>query len=492
MNVFPVLQRELLVAARRRATHRIRSISAMIAILVVMVVLPFTALISAPTSFGRGLFQFLSGYAMLLAALSGAFITANALAAERDDGTLGLLFLTDLSAADIVFGKFFATALNPLYALFAIFPALAIPMLFGGVMVEEFWRMAAALVATLFFSLALGLLISAASRSSKQVTAKTFSLLLFFFLAPLGLALLGTVPGVGPGLGNFLTHLGAASPVNAYRLAFTAGTRSMDPRFWETIGILVLSGTLFLGASAFALPRSWRRGEGAREAAERRFSAAGAARLAGNPIDWLVSRSGRTTARILYVLVIVGLALAIGGNLAGPASALGVHYGKAAVHWAIKLLIAVEAARFFREARRSGAWELLMCTPLRHSEIFGGLWRGWRRLFGPPILVLIFIELAAATVTFAFSFRYGFFELAAVNSALDLVAGSFLVGCLSVLFSVRLKKPEFAPALAFGMTLLAEVLFCVPNLLIYAIAIPVCRDLLKRDIRREIRRYHGA
>jgi hypothetical protein len=45
---------------------------------------------------GNPLFNLLTGYTFALCASAGIFLTADSLSEEKRDGTLGLLFLTDL------------------------------------------------------------------------------------------------------------------------------------------------------------------------------------------------------------------------------------------------------------------------------------------------------------------------------------------------------------------------------------------------------------
>lgn len=87
---------------------------------------------------GRTLFTSLSILAFAFCPLVGPFLTADCLSEEKRDGTLGLLFLTDLSILHVVVGKWIATALAGLYGLLAILPALGLPLLFGGVTPGEY------------------------------------------------------------------------------------------------------------------------------------------------------------------------------------------------------------------------------------------------------------------------------------------------------------------------------------------------------------------
>src|SRR4029450_218244 len=87
------------------------------------------------------------------------------------------LFLTDLKGNDVVFGKLIGSSLNALYSLLAVLPVLGIPLLLGGVTGGEYWRTVAALLNALFFSLALGLLVSASCRQEYVAMGVTTALL---------------------------------------------------------------------------------------------------------------------------------------------------------------------------------------------------------------------------------------------------------------------------------------------------------------------------
>ena len=109
---------------------------------------------------------------------AGVRFTADALSRERREGTLGLLFLTDLRGYDVVLGKMVITSLNAFFALLAALPLLALPILIGGVSVGEFWRTTLVLINTLLFSLGVGMLISAFGVEERKVLLGTLLLLL--------------------------------------------------------------------------------------------------------------------------------------------------------------------------------------------------------------------------------------------------------------------------------------------------------------------------
>src|SRR5262245_51565625 len=100
MTFLPIVERELRTAARQRATHRMRLAAALLALVIwflFSVFGNFTSPQRAQLIFGAiGILSL--GFAML----AGAFLTADCLSEERREGTLGLLFLTDLKGHDVV------------------------------------------------------------------------------------------------------------------------------------------------------------------------------------------------------------------------------------------------------------------------------------------------------------------------------------------------------------------------------------------------------
>ena len=191
MTFLPIVGRELRVAARRRLTYWGRALFALLAI-VIGVFVYLANYRSGPLSFAERLFGTLIWLATFYCLFSGIGFTADSLSEEKREGTLGLLFLTDLRGYDVILGKLAATSMSGFYAILALFPMLAVPLLLGGVTVGEFWRVVLVLVLTALFSLAAAILVSALSRSRRKARAGAFFLLLLFgagFPAAAGLIL---------------------------------------------------------------------------------------------------------------------------------------------------------------------------------------------------------------------------------------------------------------------------------------------------------------
>ena len=128
MSALPIIERELRVRARKPWTVWMRVVVGLLMSLLAIETLSW----SPPRGFGVGtwragkaLFDTLSGLLFLLCLVEGVRQTADCISKEKRDGTLGLLFLTDLHGFDVVLGKLVATSLGSFYLLLAAFPAMA-------------------------------------------------------------------------------------------------------------------------------------------------------------------------------------------------------------------------------------------------------------------------------------------------------------------------------------------------------------------------------
>ena len=115
MSFLPIVDRELRVTARRPRTYWSRLLVALIAIVIGAVLLGAYAL-TPQTQVGQTLFWALAGLSFCHCLFAGRMATADSISEEKREGTLGLLFLTDLKGYDIVLGKVVATSLNSFYA----------------------------------------------------------------------------------------------------------------------------------------------------------------------------------------------------------------------------------------------------------------------------------------------------------------------------------------------------------------------------------------
>ena len=165
------------MASRRAGTYWLRLLVAAALIVISTWVFVVSGKLQ-PQMVGRTLFYTLTGGVMLYVMLAGLRSTSDCLSEEKRDGTLGLLFLTDLRGYDVVLGKLLANSLAVFYCVLAVLPVLAVPLLMGGVEVTEFARLVAVIVNSLFFSLSAGMLASAICTSARATISWTLLLLL--------------------------------------------------------------------------------------------------------------------------------------------------------------------------------------------------------------------------------------------------------------------------------------------------------------------------
>jgi ABC-type transport system involved in cytochrome c biogenesis permease component len=182
MTFLPIVERELRVAARRPATYWTRSAMGLGSILIGVLVFVFCFGLPAQQT-TQFIFQGLAWLLMLYCLLLGR-ATTDCLSREKREGTLGLLFLTNLKGHDVVLGKLAATSLGSFYALLAAVPVLAVPLLMGGVSSGEFWRMVLTLIDTSLFCLVVGVFSSALCREHRQAAALNLNLLLLLAAVP--------------------------------------------------------------------------------------------------------------------------------------------------------------------------------------------------------------------------------------------------------------------------------------------------------------------
>ena len=403
MTVLPIVARELRVSARRWGTYILRLGAATSAIALAVIVYFFASQQGArPADLGRIIFVVLSGFAFLYALLIGVRVTSDCLSSEKREGTLGLLFLTDLKGYDIVLGKLAASALDSFYALLGILPVLAIPILLGSVTAGEIRRTAVALVSTALFSICAGLMVSALSVHERKATAGTFLLIL---LITAGLPVVILITQAYTGWGADVLWAFGLSP-GASIVAALANTPASIPfdLYWFSIGMSLIYAVIFTAVATFAVPRVWkqkaeplrkpvREPDAQRQDVAQRWRQR-AAVLDASPSCWLAGR-GRLRGLWLWIFLACALGSWLWGYAEGGSSMLNSElnlFWLFLVQGVIKVFIASEAVRTYSEEFKRGALELILCAPLRVREIINGQLLNLFRYFRWPVAALLGLD----------------------------------------------------------------------------------------------------
>src|SRR5437667_5435693 len=148
MSVLPVIVRELRSQARQPLTHWLRLLGGLSVLAAIAVALWTLGAIKAQDRGGYGFPNMVHTFGSTLFGKMNLFIfvaiwlfvplaTADAVSRERREGTLPLLYLTELRSVGIVVGKAFVHMLRSVSLFLAMAPWLMLPLRVGGVSVND-------------------------------------------------------------------------------------------------------------------------------------------------------------------------------------------------------------------------------------------------------------------------------------------------------------------------------------------------------------------
>ena len=410
-NVWPVVQRELREGARRPVNHRLRFLSAGVGTLLLWAIVANSQKPSA--QLGSWLLGGLHSLLLGLIALFVPALTADCIARERREGTLGLLFLTPLTAGGIVAGKALAQALRALTLWLAVLPILAIPFMTGGITwYDAFSALSLEFCATVL-CLAAGLLASSLARG------RNTAFLLAFFGGAVFLLLFGQlfayiiiVAWQGFGASAFsgmpwwqwqLETLPIFTGLLDVRgFAGWSSIATFSPVLskiwislcWASPPVVLLIFFVVAWFAACRVKRSWQdkipspRREGfflryCTPVFRRRFRRSAQRTLDWNPIAWLQQYSWRARLSRWGLCLLFALIECVFFDASSDdhAALLPLLLTLAGIYTFV-------GVNGFLEEKRSGALELLLITPISVNKlIFGRAWGLWKQ-FLPAALIL--------------------------------------------------------------------------------------------------------
>ena len=401
MNPFPIVGRELLVASRRRETQLIRFVTALTAIVVLTWMFIVMRMDNAPPhQFSQIIFGVIAGFAFFFCNLAGVRLTADTLSEEKRNGTLGLLFLTNLRGLDVVLGKMSACSLQAVFGLMAVAPVMMVPLLMGGVDPAEVGRMVGVLFAALFMSLSVGMACSALFKSSKAAIGVTFLVILILnFGIPVISIVLDEYNYISSSDSEFLACFSSGA---MFPLGFSSNFSGNSPLFYQSLATALSVGIVSLGFSVWWAQRAWQDREAKPSAAAKMRPVEAISRrtklLDDNPAYWLGAR-WRWRPLLVWAAVFAGFMLWLWGLLE---NGRWDDEENLMTLWCtftgFKLWIASASCDRFREDRQQGSLELLLATPLIYSDFSLGQARRLLWQFGWPL------SLVLATVPFMMAY----------------------------------------------------------------------------------------
>ncbi len=237
----PIIHKEVLSALRTRKAAAFQGLFLLAAGCIVWLLWPADGLQDMAGHQGRRLLGVLAVTELIMIALFAPAFTATAITTEKERNTLESLFATLLGPGRIAAGKIVGSLTFLVLVVVSGVPALAAPLLLGGVGAGEVVVVLGILLLTAAQVGMIGLLVSAVMRRSYQAILLTYGVLL-------AVCLLVALP-VWPVSGQLIHRGGPAwqatfhvaaslSPLQAMlsaiwpHSAYTAGARNMPP-FWK-------------------------------------------------------------------------------------------------------------------------------------------------------------------------------------------------------------------------------------------------------------------
>jgi ABC-type transport system involved in multi-copper enzyme maturation permease subunit len=396
VTFLPIVERELRIAVRKPGTYVVRVLGTLVAFFIAWWLVATMSRFAVPNAIGNRLFHLLTHVAFFVSLFAGVLLTSDCISEEKRDGTIGFLFLTPLRSYDVVAGKLIGASLNAVYALVAIVPVLAIPLILGGVTGAEVVRISMVLLNTLFLSAATGILVSACNRFAQRSVFWTIALVLIaayaFPMLP-ALACLSPRTLYGAGFANVFASRSAFF-VGAFiaqhflawgLLAFASGVTNLT---WRESSQRVVTGDATAASeNELLLPN---RPVTSREPL-----------LDGPPEEWL-ARRGRKMGWIWGSLALVFAAWMSVLQRGKPVPPGAIITGMACLHLALQFWVSAESARRFNDDRRSGALELLLSTPLTFAQVVQAQWLSLKHQFRPVIFAILGVDSFLVIYTFAF------------------------------------------------------------------------------------------
>ncbi len=434
----PLSDRELRVASRRIRSYAVRS--GYIVLLCVLILSAWYSLIGMPNNammaFGVSRASVVSSYVavrillfqFVAAQLLAALMLSSSLGDEMRRGTLGVLLTTPITSLHIVVGKLLSGLLQVVLLLGISLPALAILRCLGGLSWEEVRAGFCIVLSAAVFAGALSLLLSTYyPHPYRAISAGAVTYLVLFAGLPFVAICLVQV-GVlnGPLTASLLDLL---NPFRAIYRALpwfgrppTAGTGSF---FSWPIHCLIMAG-LALAVSCVSV---WRiRRVAARTVLPRTGSARAIYRLRGSPVAWKEDPSGRPWRRRGNLVIgAVALVMCVSALTMNPARrvplASSVYYGFGGLWLAAILRLAISVAGGVAREKESGAWQVLLTTPLGERQILWGKAAAALRYNATLFLSLLVVQIGLVLSDgvpgkYLIAVFYVFFRLAAIGFVL--------------------------------------------------------------------------
>lgn len=474
MLSFPLIARELRIQSRKRGTYDLRTICGLGAFAALWF---FASQFPEHAANGTYLFTLIHACLALMLFVIAPIGAADAISREKRDGTLSLLLLTKLTPVQIVLGKIAAHLIRLFYFWVMMLPFIMLPVLMGGVGLNDFFFSMIILFAIAAAGISAGLIASAfclsftAAISWAIILATLFTVIagssivnLLFVLLPGGQ--LAQLPAevrifvIGP-----LTMLLPMQVQDiAGRFIGSRWTVQMIELGLAFFSILFLRFSLGICARQVGR-RSEFAGETKRQSAFRRtfltpllwrnsFRRSMSRRLDRNPLLWLEYRTAWARAgRWAMFLLVAGFQTQLLINLPNRQAFISLQF---ILLWILLIFLTFKSSGSFHSEKETGAFELLLVTPLTESKLFSARLLAVANYYGVAVVTFA----AWSVIGFLWTETSPYFDFNQLSMAMKMTSlcASFISAPICGLyFAIRCRG--FLPALlsTAGLAILAPL-----------------------------------
>jgi ABC-type Na+ efflux pump permease subunit len=399
---------------------------------------------------------------------------SDSISREKREGTLGLLLLTKLTPPQVVLGKLAAHFIRLFYIAFMMLPFIMIPVLLGGVELPDFLLSTVALFAIAAAGVAAGLIVSAVllnfgvAISWAIILTALIGLLVSSSVANAALLLFpNRFAGVDLSFRLFL--FGPAVLLVPLLASEVARIYVASPWFfWFVDAGLIYLSILFLRFAVWFCARKIAQhtefaGETKRQVAFRkrfltpilwrkRYRRTMGRKLDRNPFIWLEYRTAwARAARWAMILLAIGAETVLVNALPKRAEFIGAHFFVLSI---LLVFLTFKSSSSFHREKESGAFELLLVTPLTARQIVTGRLRAVASYYGLTVFLIAAFGLYGLTWTHSPWFED---PLAAAVNILSVGSSIVSVPICGLFFALRYNT--FLPALLWtaGVAILAPI-----------------------------------
>ena len=178
-KLWPIIERELRSLARSKQTVVTRFAIGFVGIALTL----FVALIdqydrSPKSNLGAVMIGFQTFFMLVFSVFSCLALTTDTISSEKREGTLGLLFLTDLKTIHIILGKISAGTFVAFLSIISMIPVMSLSLLYGGVSYRMILLLFLIAINQLVLSLVIGVFCSVLFEKPRTTQAASLLMIL--------------------------------------------------------------------------------------------------------------------------------------------------------------------------------------------------------------------------------------------------------------------------------------------------------------------------